>query len=79
MIFCENAIGTITFKSVGTDAPNTHYLPERDSPSPPIQCWIVLSILLWCKIMRRLKKNNIEWMGEGRGETIHCKSLKHVQ
>ena len=35
---------TIIFKSVGTDAPNTHYLPKRDSPSSPIQCWIVLSI-----------------------------------
>ena len=25
---------TIIFKSVGTDAPNTHYLPKRDSLAP---------------------------------------------
>ena len=42
------------------------------------QCWIVLSILLKRKIMRRLKKN-IEWMGDGKGETIHCTLLKYVQ
>ena len=43
---------TVIFKSVGTDAPNTHYLPKRDSPSPPVQCWIVLSIVFGCKMMR---------------------------
>ena len=49
---------TIILKSVGTNTPNTHYLPKRDSPSPPIQCWIVLSILFWCQMMRRLKKQH---------------------
>ena len=44
----KNHIGvvyTIIFKSVGTDDPNTNYLRKRYSPSPPIQCWIALSIL----------------------------------
>ena len=29
-----STIGTITFKSVGTNAPNTNYLPKGDSPPP---------------------------------------------
>ena len=30
----RTSICTIIFKCVGTDAPNTHYLPKRDSPRP---------------------------------------------
>ena len=30
------------------------------------------------KMMCRLKKTILNGWGEGRGETIHCKSLKYV-
>ena len=60
---------TITFKCVGTDAPNAHHFPKRQSPLLPIQCFVVVSN--WLNNLRKIV-NELETLtavgGVGGGE-----------